>query len=318
MRNLVLLQDSIFAGFEDEYGVDYPHIVSVCRDIGSSFIFALTQSGCLCSMEVSDTLRFESRISLVTDDLIDNSWFNATVVPEIGAVVCISHSGMIVSVKEDPVTGQQSETFEVEGDVEGGIATACWNPDASNIIIVTNNDSILLMTSYWDVLEEIPLPSRMVGSPCSVSWRGDGEFLTILTVDKEDSIPHVRVYSKKLELISIGRNVAEGSAGILKGLGSAVAYATNGSLIALSQQKAKSKPQIVFIEKNGFRHLEFDIQVNPAASMMFSITFVFCSLVPSSNLAVKLFMNTIYTRGINSQLSILFVDAVSSPFGWFR
>ena len=269
MRNLVLLKDSTFSGFTDDNEIAYPDIVSLCRDIGSTSIFALTKNGCLCGMEVSDTLRFESRILLSGDDVVDNSWFNATVVSEIGAVVCISHSGMIVSVREDPETGRQSNTFEVEGDVEGGIATACWNPDASNIVIITNNDSILLMTGYWDVLEEVPLPSRLVGSPCSVSWRGDGEFLSVLTIDKEDSIPHVRVYSKKLELISVGKNVAEGPAGVLKGLGSAIAYATNGSLIALSQQKTRSNQQIVFIEKNGLRHLEFDIQVRPQASVVF-------------------------------------------------
>ena len=269
MRNLVLLQDSTFSGFKDDRDIAYPDIVSLCRDIGSTTIFALTKNGYLCGMEVSDTLRFESRILLSADDVVDNSWFNATVVSEIGAVVCISYSGMIVSVREDSVTGRQSDTFEVEGDVEGGIATACWNPDTSNIVIITNNDSILLMTAYWDVLEEVPLPSRLEGSPSSVSWRGDGEFLSVLTIDKEDSIPHVRVYSKKLELISVGKNVAEGPAGILKGLGSAMAYATNGSLIALSQHKTRSNQQIVFIEKNGLRHLEFDIQVSRQLAILF-------------------------------------------------
>ena len=265
MRNLVLLQDSVFSDFVDEIEDGNSNIVSISRDIGSNSVFVLTQNGTLYTLEISDQIRVQNRISLRSNDTIDNSWFNATVVAEIGAIVCISHAGMIVSVREDPNTGRQSDTFEVEGDVEGGIATACWNPESSNVLIVTNNDSILLMTCYWDVLEEIPLPSRVQNSPCSASWRGDGEFLTILTVDKEDSqedsIPHVRVYSKNLELISVGKNIADGPSGILKGLGSVVSYATNGSLIALSQQKTKTKQQIVFIEKNGLRHLEFDIQV---------------------------------------------------------
>jgi hypothetical protein len=263
MRNLLLLQDSIFTSlFEDTDG-DVKDIVSICRDIGSTFLFALTQSGRLFCLETSDSLRIENEISLCfSTEESEDSWFNVTVVGETGAVVCISHSGLIVSIKEDAQTGCRSDSFEQEGDVEGGIAAACWNPDASNLVLVTNNDTALLMTGYWDVLEEIPLPGRLTGSACSVSWRGDGEYLTILTVDKEDSLTHVRVYSKSLELISEGRNIADGAASILRGLEPVVAYATNGSLIALAQQKGKGKHQVAFIEKNGLRHLEFDIQVS--------------------------------------------------------
>jgi IKI3 family len=262
MRNLILLQDSIYSGLVDQDD-KLSNIVSICRDIGSTSVFTLTDSGYLSIFKISDQLRVENQLSLCTSSGEKvNSWFDATVVGEIGAVVCISHSGTIISVREDPETGRRSDTFEQEGDVDGGIAAAGWNPDASNLAIVTNNDSILLMTAYWDVLEEVPMPSRLPGSPCSVSWRGDGEYLTILCVDKELLIPQVRVYSKKLELISIGRNVAEGAGSLLRGLGSAVAYATNGSLIALSQQQGKSKLQIAFIEKNGLRHLEFDVHVS--------------------------------------------------------
>lgn len=261
MRNLILLQDGIYSGLVDKDD-NLSNIVSICRDIGSTSVFTLTDSGCLSIFKISDQLKVESQLSLCSGSGEKvNSWFDATVVGEIGAVVCISHSGTIISVREDPETGLRSDTFEQEGDVDGGIAAAGWNPDASNLVIVTNNDSILLMTAYWDVLEEVPMPSRLPGSPCSVSWRGDGEYLTILCIDKELQIPQVRVYSKKLELVSTGRNVADGAGSLLKGLGSAVAYATNGSLIALSQQQGKSKLQIAFIEKNGLRHLEFDVHV---------------------------------------------------------
>ena len=274
MRNLLLLQDSLYSNVIDQIKCKNTEIVSICRDIGSSSLNVLTQGGILYSIDISDTSRIENEIKLNSPNVTDDSWFDATIVAEIGAVVCISHSGMIVSVREDPVTGNQSNSFEVEGDVEGGIAAACWNPDASNIVIITNNDSVLLMTGYWDVLEEIPLPNRIPNSSCSISWRGDGEFVAILTVDKEDSISYVRVYSRKLELVSVGKNIQEGPSGILKGLGSAVAYATNGSLIALSQVKGRGKQQVVFVEKNGLRHLEFDIQVI-FFSFFFRFIFIF-------------------------------------------
>jgi hypothetical protein len=264
MRNLLLLQDSIFNNLLN-HKKNKSNIVSICRDIGSTSLFALSQHGLLLYLDTSDCLKVEDELLLNGTDPDDISWFNVTVVAETGAVVCVSHSGLIVSIKEDPQTGRRSKVVEQEGDVEGGIAAACWNPDTSNLIVITNNDTILLMTGYWDVLEEVSLPSRLADSPCSVSWRGDGEYLTILTTDKEDSIPHVRVYSKTLDLISTGRNIADGPASILRGLQPVVAYATNGSLIALalSPTRGKTKQQVAFIEKNGLRHLEFDIQCPP-------------------------------------------------------
>ena len=258
MRNLILLQDITVSHL---FASD---IISICRDIGSTSIYALSRSGCLSSLDISNSLIIESQLSLLNGNgESDDTWFDATFIGEIGAVVCLSHLGTIVSVREDPITGSRCDTFEQEGDVDGGIAAALWNPDASSLVIVTNNDSVLLMTAYWDVLEEITLPARVPGSACSISWRGDGEYFTILTVGKDLSIPQARVYTKKLELISIGRNIADGPGSVLKGLGNVVAYATNGSLIALSQQQGKGKLQIVFLEKNGLRHLEFPVQVRP-------------------------------------------------------
>ena len=262
MRNLLLLQDSTVSCLFDDCEKEASDIVSICRDIGSSYIYALSTIGCLSSLDISNSLTVEDQLSLLNGNgERDDTWFDATFIGEIGAVVCVSHSGSIVSVREDPMTGRRCKTAEQEGDVDGGIAAASWNPDTSSLVIVTNNDSVLLMTAYWDVLEEITLPARLPGSACSISWRGDGEYFTILTVDKDLSIPQARVYTKKLELVSLGRNVADGPASVLKGLGNVVAYATNGSLIALSQQQGKGKLQIVFLEKNGLRHLEFPVQV---------------------------------------------------------
>ena len=264
MRNLLLLQDSTVSHLFDNREEVASDVISICRDIGSSCIFSLSRSGCLSSLDLFNGLSIESKLLLLTENgERDDTWFDATCIGEIGAVVCISHSGTIVSVREDPMSGCRCDTFEQEGDVDGGIAAASWNPDASSLVIITNNDSVLLMTAYWDVLEEITLPTRVPGSACSISWRGDGEYFTILTVDKDLSIPQARVYTKKLELISVGRNIADGPASVLRGLGTVVAYATNGSLIALSQQQGKGKLQIVFLERNGLRHLEFPVQVGP-------------------------------------------------------
>lgn len=177
--------------------------------------------------------------------------------------MCISHSGVIVSIKQSiGIEGWNKEIVQ-EGIVDSGIAAAVWNPEQTMLIIVTNNNSILAMSNTWDVLQEIPIESRVPISPCSISWRADGEFMVLLSVDAEDSVTKVRVYNKDLEFVALGRNVAEGPASVLKGLGSTVAFGCNGSLIAVPQQRVKRNHQIALLEKNGLRHSDIDVKCPP-------------------------------------------------------
>ena len=184
-------------------------------------------------------------------------------ISELGMIVCISHSGVIVSIKQSiGVEGWNKEIVQ-EGIVDSGIASAVWNPEQTIVIIVTNNNSILAMSNTWDVLQEIPIESRVPMSPCSISWRADGEYMTLLSVDAEDSVTKVRIYNKDLEFVSMGRNVAEGQASMLKGLGTTVAFGSNGSLIAVPQQRVKRNHQIALLEKNGLRHSDIDVKCPP-------------------------------------------------------
>ena len=119
----------------------------------------------------------------------------------------------------------------------------------------------------------------------SISWRGDGEGLAVNTVDKEDNISRVRMYNQQLELLSTARNVADGPASVMRGIGQVVSYATNGSYIAVCQQQrgagnsattaasasvispvrsgvsAPQKLQVALVERNGLRHGDFDLQL---------------------------------------------------------
>jgi elongator complex protein 1 len=101
-----------------------------------------------------------------------------------------------------------------------------------------------------------------------LSWRGDGEGLAVLSADAEDGITRVRMYSKQLELVSTGRNVADGPTSVMKGVGKVVAFATNGSYVAVCQEQktgaGKNKLQVALVEKNGLRHGDFDLQLPPA------------------------------------------------------
>ena len=260
-----MLQDTISTSLTDAGASD---LVALCRDLGSNNLFVLTDAGVLYSIDPLTGSQVTKQESWVLNSESNNSshgWFNVTIVNETGAIVCISHSGLLVSIKEDPVSCQWSHTVEQEGDVEGGIATAAWSPDTSRLALLTNNNTLLLMTGFWDVLAEIPLPtSRVPNSPCGISWRGDGEYLSVVTTDADDGISRARVYTKELELHATGRNIADGPGSVLKGLSTVVAYATNGSLIALTQRVKANKLQVVFIERNGLRHGEFDIRLPDA------------------------------------------------------
>lgn len=123
----------------------------------------------------------------------------------------------------------------------------------------------------------------------SISWRGDGEGFALTTVDKEDGVCRMRHYNKQLEVVATGRNVADGAASVMRGIGNVVAFASNGSYIAVCQQQrgagnsatvnsststaasttavvgAKTQPklQVALIERNGLRHGDFDLHLPP-------------------------------------------------------
>jgi len=131
----------------------------------------------------------------------------------------------------------------------------------------------------------IVLNASLLLLTASISWRGDGEGLAVNTIDKEDNISRVRMYNQQLELISTARNVADGPASVMRGIGQVVSYATNGSYIAVCQQQrgagnsatttasatavspvrssatAPQKLQVALVERNGLRHGDFDLQL---------------------------------------------------------
>ena len=100
-----------------------------------------------------------------------------------------------------------------------------------------------------------------------VSWRGDGEGLAVLTVDSDDQTCRVRMYNPLMEIQATGRNIADGPASVMKGIGRVVAYATNGSYIAVCQEQKTgtggSRLQVALVERNGLRHGDFGLQLPP-------------------------------------------------------
>ena len=269
MKNLVVLEDNVWE-FPTELSpvlhlAPHAHIISTAVNVINGEILILTNTGILIShgitSEDSEQVHHEPwDLNLITEQPSDTSWFAVKIVSETGAIVCLSHSGHIVSVASNRLTDEWADEPEAEGCVEAGIAAAAWNPDESVLVLATHNDSLLCMTSSFELVSESPTLPRTPDSPCLLSWRGDGLQFSMYSIDVSDSIAKVRLFNKDLELLFEGRNVGDGALAVVKNLLPAMAYATNGSLVAVAQQRTPKKQQIVFLERSGLRHGEFDLQ----------------------------------------------------------
>lgn len=256
-----MLHDRVHEFVHESLG-ESVNVTCIATDKSATELFALTNIGrllCFCIVDFTLTYRCSW---ILESSASDNGWFDVNYIAGTGSLVCVSHSGSIVSIQDDVNTGFHASITEQIGAIDDGICTAKWNPDQSCLIIVTNVDTLILMSNTWDVLEEVPLAARCIGSKASVSWRGDGEFLSLVSTDKADGNARVRVLNRNLEVVATSRNVADGEASVMKGLGSAVAFAGNGSYIAVHQQRVKGKHQVALLERNGLRHGDFDVRVS--------------------------------------------------------
>jgi hypothetical protein len=263
MRNLLTLRDTgnPVSG----------EIASVDHDNGSHELLVLHKDGKLFKYELSDCNYIGMPIQEwdISQTILeengegerDETWFDVSIIRSTGSIVCISNNGNLACIYVDLSTGLHSEEVTCEGEIDSGIVTAGWSPEQERVVIVTGNNSLLCMSHSWDVLEEVPIEARIPNSKCTLSWRGDGTQFVLQSVDVNDDINYIRVFSNELEIIATGRNIADGAASLLKGIGSAVAFAQNGTLIAFPQERIKGKYQIAFIEKNGLRHGDFDLHV---------------------------------------------------------
>ena len=205
-------------------------------------------------------------IELNVEDIQNNEWFYVSTIIETNSILCISCQGNIVRLSLD----QNSQSFdsfvpevEIEGQVDDGVACAQWNPEKSILVFLSNNNSLLFMTVYMELVLEISIEPRVANTPASISWRSDGSCFALSTTDQNDNLSRIRFYSKDGELMNVGRNVADGAAAIVRGVSSAaVAYAPNNTLVAFPMQKTPTRTQIAFLEPNGLRHGEFDLQVS--------------------------------------------------------
>lgn len=87
----------------------------------------------------------------------------------------------------------------------------------------------------------------------SISWRGDGSFLAVSTIEA-GSRRIIRVYSREGVLDSVSEPV--------DGLECALSWRPAGNLIA-GIQRLSDRVDVVFFERNGLRHGQFSLRLSP-------------------------------------------------------
>ncbi|OQU96819.1 hypothetical protein CLAIMM_02846 [Cladophialophora immunda] len=211
--------------------------------------------------------------------------------PDTATSCIVLAGGDVVVVRDDP--SPEQEKIEIVGTVDVGICAAAWAPDEELLAIVTCADTLVLMSRTFEPLNEGTLSpedlkvskhvsvgwghketqfqgrrakamrdptvpekvdegrlSRFEDNKVTVSWRGDGQYLAISSV-----VPGqrrvIRVFTREAALDSASEPV--------DGLESALSWKPSGNLIA-SARRAENKLEVVFFERNGLRHGQFDLR----------------------------------------------------------
>lgn len=209
------------------------------------------------------------------------------------ATTClILAGGDIVLIRENPL--QNEDLVEIVGSVDAGISAAAWSPDEELLAIATQADTLLLMSRDIENIASITLTpedvnvsnhvsvgwgkketqfkgkrARALQDPTvpetidegvlstfddravTISWRGDGAYFALNKLEEERR-RMIRVYSREGQLDSVSEPV--------DGLEGALSWRPSGNLIA-GIRRAADKIEVVFFERNGLRHGQFDLRL---------------------------------------------------------
>ena len=235
-------------------------------------------------------------IELPCDKVVDLHYF-----ADVALACLVFAGGDLVIVREEPQDGE--ERIEIVGSVDAGISAAIWSPDEELLAITTRASTLLYMTRDFENVVDVTLSSQdlsvsqhvSVGwgkketqfkgkkaralrdptvpenvdegslSPLdqredTISWRGDGAFLAINSIVETADLKRrvIRVFSRDGVLDSVSEAV--------NGLESSLSWRPSGSLIA-GVQRFNGRVRIVFFERNGLRHGEFDLRLSHDESL---------------------------------------------------
>ncbi|NWR76836.1 ELP1 protein, partial [Centropus unirufus] len=183
-----------------------------------------------------------------------------------------------------------TEQVECVGSVDSGLSTMSWSPDQELVLLVTGQQTLIMMTRDFEPITEKQIHQDEFGegkfvalgwgkketqfhgsegkqaahrkqtevSPASpwddcrhrVTWRGDGQFVAVSSVCPETGARKVRVWNRELVLQSTSEPIS--------GLEQALSWKPSGNLITSTQEKP-NRHDVIFLEKNGLLHGEFTL-----------------------------------------------------------
>lgn len=227
-------------------------------------------------------------------------------------------SGDIIVVHEQPLPGE--EEIVIVGSVDAGIAAAKWSPDEGLLAISTDAATFLLMTRQFEVVGETTMSAEDLGaskhvsvgwgsaetqfkgkrakalrdptipekvdegrlSPhdegqVNISWRGDGAYVAVCSIEAGKRRV-IRVYDRECGLDSVSEPV--------DGLEGALSWRPAGNLIA-GIRRLEDHAQVVFFERNGLRHGQFDLRTDQIAIKTWAADIALDWSIDSTVLAVS-------------------------------
>ena len=264
--------------------------------------------------------------------------------------------GDLVVVRESPQDGE--ERIEIMGSVDEGISSAAWSPDEELLAIVTKASTLLYMTKDFENVIDLKMSdgdlsvsqhvsvgwgkqetqfkgrkARALRDPTvpesvddgfvseldddrttSITWRGDGAYLSVNSVVDTKKVLRrvVRVYSREGVLHSVSEPI--------NGLEVGLSWRPAGNLIA-GIQRLEGRLRVVFLERNGLRHGQFDIPISEKDAVTWGSNIALRWNIDSSVLAVcfldriQLWTMSNYQYSLKQELHIPTSSSVTAPTG---
>lgn len=273
LLNLDIVQDDILKSASN---------FCVCNEFEK--IYFVDSCSILCYDMKTREVLFCSDLSSVIEDGTDFDTVQMDYLIESQSISLSSSKGDIV------VYSPISDQIECVGAVSSGLHSVAWSPDQEFLVLMTGDNTFILMTKEFDpIVEKSVHPSefgelnpinvgwgsketqfqgsagkaaaklkKVVPKPAlpwddhrhRVSWRGDGQFFVTSVVDPEDGCRRLRIWSREA--------VLQCTSEIVDGLEHTLCWKPSGNLITSSQQSA-DKHKVIFFERNGLTHGEFKL-----------------------------------------------------------
>uniref|UniRef100_A0A8C1XJA5 Elongator complex protein 1 n=1 Tax=Cyprinus carpio TaxID=7962 RepID=A0A8C1XJA5_CYPCA len=283
MRNLSLLQrfkcvDLSFPGT--------PQCFSIRSETGTVLVaseLAITEFD-------PRTQEVHKEVSLTAEDYLPEDGSGVVVaiqdLPDQESVCVATGSGDVI------LYNLNTSQLECVGSVESGLTGMTWSPDQELVTLTTGQETIIMMTKDFEPITEVAInqddfgegkfitvgwgkkETQFHGSEGKqaahshtlsqevqpalpwddrkprITWRGDGQFFAVSTVCPQTGARKVRIWNREC--------VLQATSEVVNGLEQPLCWRPSGSLIT-STQRHPNKHSVVFMEKNGLLHGDFNL-----------------------------------------------------------